>query len=256
MLEDIKKIRSDFITDPAVPMRVELDKEKLWELAESIKMQGLINPITVRPVGDKFEVVAGHRRFKACQIVGIVEISCVVRELTDNQVFDIMAAENLERQDVDPVEEALFLYRLSNSGKVSVVDLARRMNRSIPWVESRLSIIDYPEYMQIALSAGTLKLGVAENLAGIIDDVYRRQYVDSAIKNGMSVLQSRYLKTQFDMGILIPSESFMPKDDELGMHEPALVRAPCARCGGIAVEPNLKNVFIHVDCPIDSVSAD
>lgn len=254
-METIKKIRSDFIMDPAKPMRVDLDKDALWELAESIKKDGLINPITVRPKGDHYEVVAGHRRFKACQIAGIVEISCVVRELNDSQMFEIMAAENLERKDVSPLEEALFIFRLSDELKYTVADIAKKLNRSETWVQDRLAIIDYPEYMQIAIEDGTLKLGVAQYLARINDDAYCKQFVDSAVKNGMSVLQARFLATQYEMGILVPSETILPSNEELQGGEQVSVRAMCVRCGKIAVDPNLQSVFIHKDCPLDDVVA-
>lgn len=256
MSDVVKKILSNQIIDPVMPMRVGLDRDALWELADSIRQNGLINPITVRPIGEKYEVVAGHRRFKACQIAGVIEIPCCVRDLDDLQVFDIMAAENLARKDVDVVEEAIFVSRLHKEKGLSISEVAQKLNRSVTWVESRLSIVDYPEYMQIPLASGELSLGVAEQLACINDDVYRQQFVDSAVKNGMSILQAKYLKTQYDLGILIPSSSFIPKDDELRDTEPIKVKAPCARCGGIAIEPNLKNVFIHVDCPEDSTQTE
>ena len=95
--EVVQEIMSDLIDDPVAPMRSDLNRDALFELADNIKQNGLINPITVRPAGARFEVVAGHRRFAACKIAGKIRIACVVRELTDDEVFAVMAAENLER---------------------------------------------------------------------------------------------------------------------------------------------------------------
>lgn len=273
-MENIKIIRSDMIDDPVVPMRVELDKDKLWELAESIKAQGLINPITVRPVvihtplcvssnagpesnnhffcTKKYEVVAGHRRFAACKIAGMVEITCVVRDLNDQQVFEVMAAENLERQDIDPVEEAIFISRLLEKKGATATDVARRLNRSVQWVDDRLDILGYPDYMLVSLATGELKIGVAKYLGAIGDDVYRKQFVDSAIKNGMSVLQAKLLLSQWELGVLRPTTDFMSEDMPLADPERYRARAICEKCGTIAIEPNLKAVFIHGDCPIVS----
>lgn len=249
MSEIIKKLRSDLITDPAQPMRLELEKDALWELAESIKVQGLINPITVRAVGDKYEVVAGHRRFKACQIAGVVEISCVIRELSDAQVFEIMAAENIERKDVDAVEESIFISRMINDLNLSADEVAQKLNRSRLWVNDRLAILDYPDYMLSVIRSGELKLGVAKHLGTIADDLYRKQFVDSAVKNGMSVSQAKFLEAQWEMGILRPGIEIMPLPDTPENQEKLKARAVCAACGTLAVEPNLRNVFIHHECP-------
>src|SRR5574343_2047869 len=109
MADYVQEIFSDRIDDPKEAMRTELDRDDLFDLAENIKQNGLINPITIRPMGDRYEVVAGHRRLSACKIAGIIKIPCVVRELDDTKTFEVMAAENLERADVDPVDEAIFL---------------------------------------------------------------------------------------------------------------------------------------------------
>lgn len=249
-MDNIKSIRSDLISDPVVPMRVELDRVKLFELADSIKLQGLINPITVRPIGDRYEVVAGHRRFAACKIAGVVDISCVIRDLSDDQVFEVMAAENLERQDVDPVEEAIFISRLLKKEGATVADIARRLNRSTQWVDDRLDILDYPDYMVDYVATGALKLGVAKHLFKIKDEIYLKQFCDSAVKNGMSVLQAKLLESQWDCGVLAPTIDFMPDNSELVDSERYRARAICEKCGTIAIEPNLKAVFIHGDCPL------
>src|SRR5690348_15569483 len=102
MAELVQEIFTDRIQDPHAPMRTDLDRAALFELADNIKQNGLINPITVRPVGDMFEVVAGHRRLSACKIAGIIKIAAIVRVLNDQETFAVMAAENLERADVDP----------------------------------------------------------------------------------------------------------------------------------------------------------
>lgn len=244
-----KFIRSDLIDDPKNPMRSGLDNESLFELAESIKKQGLINPITVRPVGERFEIVAGHRRFAACKIAGMVEIESVVRELTDEQAFEVMAHENLERQDVDPVDEALFIGRLIGENENKIKEVAEKLNRSVGWVEDRLAILTYPEYMIQALRGGTLKLGVAKYLGAIEDENYRYTFVQSALNNNMSVLQAEHLFRQWKGGVLKPSSEIMPSDLEVPAGERPRARAVCARCGKVAIDPNLENVFIHKECP-------
>jgi ParB family chromosome partitioning protein len=244
-------IRSDLIDDPKNPMRSGLDNETLFVLAESIKREGLINPITVRPVGDRFEIVAGHRRFAACKIAGKIEIECVVRELSDEQSFEIMAHENLERQDVDPVDEALFIGRLIGENESEIKNVAEKLGRSVQWVEDRLAILTYPDYLVQALRAGSIKLGVAKHLGAILDDQYRFNFVTSAIRDGMSVIQAQYLLNQWKGGLFKPSDVMLKESGEVEGQPVVRAKAICARCGKVAIDPNLESVFIHKECPID-----
>lgn len=250
-MDTVKLIRSDLIDDPKMAMRTGMDRDELDDLAQSIKQTGLINPITVRPKGERFEVVAGHRRLAACRIAGVVDISCVVKELSDSAVFDIMAQENLFRTDVDPVDEAIFIGRLINELNMSIDDVAKKTNRSVAWVNERLDILEYPDYMLEAVKTGRLKLGVAKNLATIQNETYRKMYIDQAVNFGMSVRQAEYIKAQDEMGLLKGESSDIPDNSDLTSKEAAPVKAVCARCGEMAISPNLKLVYVHVKCPCD-----
>lgn len=271
MTSNIQEILISKITDPGNPMRSSLDDDAIKDLAESIKKEGLINPITVRAVhgcsmGElpecqrnsipaveckkmRYEVVAGHRRFLACRFVGLAEISCVVRDLDNAQALEVMAHENLHRLDVDPVDEAIFIGRLVNDLHYEIKDVAEKLGRSMVWVEDRLGILDYSEHMIRLVKEGKLKLGVAKHLAEIHDDLYQKMYVDQAVQYGMSVLQADYLQRQYEMGILIPTEKLSAEIDNIVLTTPARVHAVCAKCGKLAEDPNLHNVFIHIECP-------
>lgn len=249
MTEKNQEISLTLIDDPHQPMRSELDQETILELAASIKLYGLLQPITVRPVGDRFEVVAGHRRLTACRYLGLEKIQTIVREMNDDVCFEIMAAENLERLDVDPVDEALFVGRLINMPNSTVETIAKRLNRSAGWVEDRLNILEYPDYLVAAIKDGKIKLGVAKWLGRIEDDTYRKMFVDSAIKNGMSVMQSEYAYNQWKIGLMPTLEQIEAAGAELDNTAPPPPRAVCAKCGNLAVSPNLRMVWVHIDCP-------
>jgi len=248
-MDTVQLIRSDLIDDPKMAMRTGMDRDKLDELADSIKKTGLINPITVRKIGERFEVVAGHRRLAACRIAGVVDIACVVKEISDEAVFDIMAQENLFREDVDPVDEAIFVGRLTNEKNMSVDDIAKAVNRSVQWVCDRLDILEYPENMLAAIRDGRLKLGVAKNLWQLTNDAIRKMYIDQAITYGMSGRQSEYILAQDKMGILVGEKVEVPNAEDLQPGEQPKARAICAKCGQVAIDPNLQMVFIHKECP-------
>lgn len=192
MSDKVEEIFTDRIQDPKDPMRSELDRAALFELADNIKQNGLINPITVRPLGDMFEVVAGHRRLASCKIAGIIKIPCVIRTLDDNAAFAIMAAENLEREDVDPVDEAAFITRYIEQTHLSPAEVAKTLRRSVQYVETRLAVGSMPDYMKEPLREGTLKLGAALALAQIADENMRRVWVEMAVRDGISVAQAEY----------------------------------------------------------------
>lgn len=251
MNDEQKTIKLELIDEPPQAMRTEIDPENVRLLAESIRADGLINPITVRPVGGRFEVVAGHRRLLACRQAPLYDVPCVVRSLSDEQVFNVMSAENLAREDVNPLDQAIHIARLVAGDKTKIPEIAKRLHYSIAWVESRLEILTYPEDMQEAIASGHLKLGVATWLAKIQSNFWREQYVAQAITAGMSVLQARYLHDQSAMGLCPDPDSLPPPADTEEARAARLMRMPCAACGVEAVEPNLQMVWVHKECPND-----
>jgi ParB family chromosome partitioning protein len=112
MKDQMQNIGIDVIDDPHAPVRTAMDEEKLVELANSIKLHGLIQPITVRKVGPRYEVIAGHRRLKACRRAGVALVPSIVREVNDAKADELRMAENLYREDVNPVDEARYIRRM------------------------------------------------------------------------------------------------------------------------------------------------
>ncbi len=192
MTDIVQEIFSDKISEPEFAMRAELDRDGLFELGADIKKNGLINPITVRPKSGGYEVVAGHRRFNAMKIVGIIRIPCVVRELTDKQAFEVMTAENLERADVDPVDEAMHLARHIEMTGETPAEVAKSIRRSLSYVESRLAVGQMPEYMQAYIKSGELKLGAALAFAQIENERIRKAWVMRGVEQGISVATAEF----------------------------------------------------------------
>lgn len=239
------------IDDPAHAMRTELDRDGLFELADNIKQNGLINPITVRPKHNekdcppgtpvlhdiqhsalpcmRYEVVAGHRRFSACKIAGKSKIACVVRELNDNQAFAVMAAENLERADVDPVDEAVFIAKYIEQTKQTISEVAKSLRRSVGYVETRLALGFTPDYMQAYLKSGQLKIGVALALIQIDNENTRRLWCEMAVRDGVSVAQADHWVYEWKMNQLpggisseTPPGGFTPSEPQAMMFECAI----------------------------------
>lgn len=263
----IVEIFTDQILDPKDPMRTELERNGLYELADNIKQNGLINPITVRPLhavasdgsdaagtpssssatGAKqlYEVVAGHRRLSACRIAGILKIQCVVRELDDQKTFEVMAAENLERADVDPVDESVFIKRFIDQTGKDVVAVAKSLRRSVQWVESRLVVGNMPDYMQQHIRAGTLKLGAALALFQITDDNVRRTWVDLAARDGVSVGQAEYWLHGWQVGQLPTGTAINNPPDGYEPTAPQIIQFECALDGKKYDAATFRTFMIH-----------
>lgn len=241
----MEDIFTDRIDDPVSPMRTEIDRAELFELSDNIKQNGLINPITVRPIGDRFEVVAGHRRLLACKIAGIIKIPCVVRTLSDTEVFAIKAAENLERADVDPVDEALFISEYINATNLSIPEVAKSLRRSVPYVETRLAVGSMPEYMKEYIKRGELKLGAALALVKITDDNIRRLWVDMAARDGVSVAQAEYWLHGWLVHKLPGGVMSETPPDGFTSDAPRIVMFRCAIDGKEYDARNFKSIMIY-----------
>lgn len=245
MIDNIKEIPTHLIADPRDAMRTDIDRDAIFELAENIKANGLINPITVRPVGDSYEVVAGNRRLLAHRYGGMPTVRCIIRDLDDDETFAVMAAENLERADVDPVDESIFIAKYIEQTNASVSQVAKALHRSVAFVESRLVVGNMPDYMQHYLKVGALKLGVALTLFQITDDDMRHVWVDLAVRDGISVAQAEYWLhgwkvNQLPGGTLSvePPEGYTPE-------EPKMITFRCAIDGNDYDCRQFKTFMVH-----------
>ncbi len=227
-MDKVLEIFTDQIDDPSNPMRSELDRSALFELADNIKQNGLINPITVRPKGDRYEVVAGHRRISACKIAGVIKIPCVVRVLNDQETFAVKAAENLEREDVNPVDEATFISEYMRETGAEPKEVAKALRRSISFVESRMVVGQMPDYMKEYLGRGELKLGAALALFKIDNDHTRRLWVDMAVRDGVSVAQAEYWLHGYEVGKLPGGANSDTPPSDFQYSPPSKIMFECA----------------------------
>lgn len=169
--------------------RKTIDKDSLRELADNIARQGLLQPITVRPVdydvidqhgsahGVEYEIVCGERRYRACSLLALDTIPCIVRDMTDDEALDAMITENLQRVDVDPIEEAEAFNLLRGRGQ-TVEELALRFGKSERYVRDRMRLVSLTEPLQKALSIGQIPLKGAYLLSRLSDDDQKEFFDD------------------------------------------------------------------------------
>lgn len=244
-MDNIKEIFTDKIILPAHNMRAHIDREELFELAADIKQNGLINPITVRPVGENFELVAGQRRYLAHQFAGIIKIKSIIRELTDEEALAIMTSENLSRVDVNPIDEANHIAQLMKLHDGDIKKVAANVNRSEKWVRDRVAIGSMPDYMQELIGLGQLKIGVALILAQITDDGTRKMWTFQAVRDGATIELAQYWLMDFQRRLLPGGE--LSGDGESGTlsEAPKAIMFRCAIDGQEYDVRTSRAIIVH-----------
>lgn len=174
------------LVQPEYVERMHIDREGIDELAENIKKVGLINPLLVKKKGDKWEVVAGHRRLKALIKLGAAFVKCTVTSKDKLDTDYMKLSENLYRQDLTDLEEAQMLDHLKRLGKVSELKLGKDIGKSESYVRQKLAILKYPERLKAALADGTVTFSVARELIRLKNENMINEYTRHAITNGVT----------------------------------------------------------------------
>lgn len=151
--------------------RKKFDDDALTELAESIQEHGILQPLIVRPIGDqRYQIVAGERRWRAAKRIGLTEVPVIIRELSDNDVLQIALIENLQREDLNPIEEANGYLALMEQSGMTQEEIAKIVGRSRPAVANSLRLLKLPMLVQNYLEKGQITVGHAKALAAIKDE--------------------------------------------------------------------------------------
>lgn len=172
------------ISPPDVVDRMEIDPQKVAELAESISEVGLLQPVLLRPIADGFEIVAGHRRFLAHQKLGVSVIDAVVKKMTDQEAAIIRASENLARENLTPLEEAVIFNNLIAKHSMAIEQVAKKFGYKPGTIRRRMDLIKMPPQLQEAVHKKQISVSVAEELWPISDVGSLEYYLMFAVENG------------------------------------------------------------------------
>lgn len=213
---DILRIPVDMIEPNPFQPRMSFDQETLEELAESIRTLGLIQPITVRKSDGRYQIISGERRFRACQMVGMEMVPAYIRDTDDHGMLEMAIVENIQRENLDPIEVAMSFQRLIDECSLTQEQMAIRVGKKRASVTNYLRLLKLPAKIQHDLKVGLLSVGHAKVLLGL-DDIKLQEYLcDLVIKEGMSVRQledkikklSEPKKKAEDQGQELPDEYF------------------------------------------------
>ncbi|MGM9743419.1 MAG: ParB/RepB/Spo0J family partition protein [Candidatus Cryptobacteroides sp.] len=187
---DILRIPVDMIEPNPFQPRMSFDQDALQELSESIRTFGLIQPITVRKKSsDRYQIISGERRFKACRLAGMDMVPAYIRDASDQGMLEMAIVENIQRENLDPIEVALSYQRLIEECSLTQEQMADRVGKKRASVTNYLRLLRLPAKVQHDLKVGLLSVGHAKVLLGIEDPAAQEQLCDLVIKNGWSVRQ-------------------------------------------------------------------
>lgn len=178
--------------NPFQPRR-SFTEEGLEQLAESIRHHGILQPIVVRPSGDGYQLIAGERRWRAAQIAGLQRIPAVVRELDDPSMVQVALIENLQREDLNPIEEASAYRRLMDEFNMTQEQLSSTIGRSRPAIANAVRLLNLPTEIQRAVEERKLSEGHARCLLAISDQEDQLKVAAQIIANGLNVRQAEEL---------------------------------------------------------------
>jgi ParB family chromosome partitioning protein len=185
---DVNKIKSN-----KYQSRIQFDKEKLKELASSIRREGVVQPIIVSPSGDNYQLVAGERRWWAAKMAKLKEIPAVVRKVTDREMFEISLIENIQREDLNPIEEATAFERLMKEFNLTQQELAEHLGKTRPTVANTLRLINLPGEIKKFISRKLISPGHARALLSIEGEKRRMELAHRILKQKLTVRETEDL---------------------------------------------------------------
>jgi ParB family chromosome partitioning protein len=191
--EVIRKIPISEIHPCAFQPRKDFAPEAIQDLAASIKEQGIVQPLLVRKSADGFELIAGERRWRAAQVVGLSEVPVIVREATDAQLLELALIENLQRENLNPIEEALGYNQLLGQFGLTQEQVSTKVGKSRAAVANALRLLKLAPELQGYLRHGQISVGHAKVILGLLLETEQKLAVEKVIKGGLSVRETEEL---------------------------------------------------------------
>lgn len=226
----LQEIPVDSIVEAESQIRSVIVLEGLQELAESIKSQGIIEPIIVVKKGDKYEIRAGHRRYLAAKIAGLGTIPCLVRALDVKNADLLMLHENFFREDINPVDEAKFFVKLHDKHNLAYTEIAHLCSRSETYVMNRVRLLECDERILATLEAGQINFSQACEISRAPNESIGLELLRITVESGATVETLRMMRHDYER--------------RLSNQDPALVEAPPAA----GHYPDVKHLIICPTC--------
>ena len=191
--DKVQRVPLNRIRPSSLQPRKEFAPEALQELADSIREQGIVQPLIVRENGGYFELIAGERRWRAAQLVNLPEVPIIVREADDRSVLELALIENLQRENLNPLEEALGYAKLAEQFQLTQEQIAVKVGKSRAAVANATRLLKLPEGVQTLLRDNRISVGHAKVILGLTDAAHQSLAAERIVKEGLNVRQTEGL---------------------------------------------------------------
>ena len=248
MKQFVQTIPLDRIKDPERPLRTNLTPESVDDLIFSIKEVGIIQPLIVCKSGDGYELIAGHRRLLAAEIVHLVEVPCIVVDAENLDKEVLKMHENIGRQDINPIDWANQLDYLKKQYGLSNAKLAEKIGFSESWVSEHLEILNYPAEVLTAIQQGTLAFSAARELAKIKDNIKRQVYVKAAVRGGVTPAMAVRWKIEANRESMPQQTSEEVKEEASTEDKSRLDQPVCPVCHEVIAYEDIITLQVHSKC--------
>lgn len=193
-------LMTEIIPNPRQPRRY-FDEERIAELAESIRNQGILQPLVVRKADKGYELIVGERRFRAAQRAGLERVPVIIKEVSDAESLEMALVENIQREELTPIEEALAYRQLMDEFNLTQEDVARRVGKSRPVVANLLRVLNLPEEVKDDVDRGNISVGHARSLLALETPQRQVETARRVIRQGLSVRETETLVARSLEGI-------------------------------------------------------
>ena len=203
----------DIIANPHQP-RTQFDNEAIEELATSIKQLGVIQPITVRKNGNKFDLISGERRLRAAKLAGLKSIPAFVRLADDREMLEMALVENIQREDLDPIEIALSFQAMIDQLNLTQDEMSKRVGKKRSTITNYLRLLKLDPIIQTGIRDGFISMGHGRALINIEDNAVQLEFYEKVVKDNLSVRQTEDLVKKFREGKILslkPTKKAVPK---------------------------------------------
>ncbi|MCX2833387.1 ParB/RepB/Spo0J family partition protein [Microbulbifer thermotolerans] len=212
---ELRELPIEYLQRGRYQPRRDFPQETLQELADSIRAQGIMQPIVVRPVGElKYEIIAGERRWRAAQMAQLDRVPALVREVSDEAAIAMALIENIQREDLNPVEEAVALKRLQDEFQLTQQEVADAVGKSRTAVTNLLRLLSLTSEVRTFLERGDLELGHAKALLGLAGET-QRAAARQVVERGLTVRQTEALVRRLQQQVQKPAPAKQKEDPDI-----------------------------------------
>ncbi len=199
-LEQQHELPVDMIHPNPNQPRTEIDDERIGELADSIQKVGVLQPVVVRPYGEGYQIIAGERRWRAAKAAGLETVPVRVMAASETESLELALIENLQRQDLNPIEEARGYRRLLTEYQMTQSELADKVSKSRSAIANTLRLLDLSDEIQDMVCGGRLTAGHSRAVLSVADDALRLKLAQKVVDEGLSVREAENLARLFSSG--------------------------------------------------------